>query len=145
MSEINLQALMCNRCRKNLEACKCAALPPVPVEAVVRPFRSPKYDRVCQTCGAAIYQGVICSACWSARAFPPKNPNAPAEARCRASPPAGCSAPVASDARRSFSPCGGCSPESTSDYAACAGCAFNPDKPNTERHAPSGARSAEGR
>jgi hypothetical protein len=24
MSEINLQALMCNICRKNLEACKCA-------------------------------------------------------------------------------------------------------------------------
>ena len=29
----------------------------------------PKYDRVCQTCGAAIYQGVMCAACWS------KNPN----------------------------------------------------------------------
>ena len=39
-----------------------------------------EYDRVCQTCGAAIYQGVMCAACWSARAFPPKNPNAPAEA-----------------------------------------------------------------
>jgi len=29
-----------------------------------------------------------------------------------------------------YSPCGGCSPESTSDYAACEGCRFNPDKPN---------------
>ena len=29
-----------------------------------------------------------------------------------------------------YSPCGGCSPESTSDYAACDGCQFNPDKPN---------------
>jgi hypothetical protein len=38
-------------------------------------FRSPKYDRVCQTCGTAIYQGVMCAACWSARAFPPNNPN----------------------------------------------------------------------
>ena len=38
-------------------------------------FSSPKYDRVCQTCGADIYQGVMCAACWSARAFPPKNPN----------------------------------------------------------------------
>jgi len=31
-----------------------------------------------------------------------------------------------------YSPCGGCSPESTSDYAACEGCRFNPDKPNLE-------------
>ena len=31
---------------------------------------------------------------------------------------------------RKFSPCGGCSPEGTSDYAACEGCAYNPDKPD---------------
>lgn len=23
-----------------------------------------KYDRTCQTCGAAIYQGVLCASCW---------------------------------------------------------------------------------
>ena len=35
MSEIDLQALMCNRCRKNLEACNCAALPPVRSEPML--------------------------------------------------------------------------------------------------------------
>ena len=40
-------------------------------------FSSPKYDRVCQTCGAAIYQGVMCAACWARAAFPRhfSNPN----------------------------------------------------------------------
>jgi DTW domain-containing protein YfiP len=42
MSEINLQALMCNRCGKNLEACNCAALPPVRSEPMfsISRFRS---------------------------------------------------------------------------------------------------------
>jgi len=52
-------------------------------------FRLPKHDRVCQTCGAAIYQGVMCAACWSARAFPPKNPNVPVR-RGTPSPQAEC-------------------------------------------------------
>ena len=45
---------------------------------------------------------------------------------------ADCSASVVSKGPDGYSPCGGCSPESTSDYAACAGCKFNPDKPNAK-------------
>jgi len=34
----------------------------------------------------------------------------------------------ADEPKRSFSPCGGCSPEGTSNYQACEGCRFNPDR-----------------
>jgi hypothetical protein len=63
------------------------------------------------------------------------------EKRLQPAPEAGGPAAIKSKGPGGYSACGGCSPESTSDYAACDGCAQNPHKPNIKNH---GRDSAQG-